>query len=91
MKKLRILSLILIILILAVFILMSGALFMGKNDLFFICGSVLIALLILGYVILRWRKAILSREQEPEEAGNADDGPAAAEEKIAPENEQKEN
>ena len=64
MKKIRILSLILIILILAVFLLMTGALVMGKNDLFFLAGSVLVAMLILGWVLLRARKAAIERQDK---------------------------
>ncbi len=67
MKKIRILSLILIILILAVFLLMTGALVMGKNDLFFLAGSVLVAMLILGWVLLRARKAAIERQEKEEE------------------------
>lgn len=67
MKKIRILSLILIILILAVFLLMTGALVMGKNDLFFLAGSVLVAMLILGWVLLRARKAAIERQDKEEE------------------------
>ena len=60
-------SLILIILILAVFLLMTGALVMGKNDLFFLAGSVLVAMLILGWVLLRARKAAIERQEKEEE------------------------
>ena len=67
MKKIRILSLILIILILAVFLLMTGALVMGKNDLFFLAGSVLVAMLILGWGLLRARKAAIERQDKEEE------------------------
>ena len=73
MKKIRILSLILIILILAVFLLMTGALVMGKNDLFFLAGSVLVAMLILGWVLLRARKTAMERQEKEEETGEGTD------------------
>ena len=53
MKKIRMISLILVVLILGMFLVMSGALLMQNYNLFFISGSVLIALLIVAFVLLR--------------------------------------
>ena len=70
MKKLRILSILVIILILAVFAAMMAALITGKNDLFFTEGGVLVALFIIGFVLVTVRKKSAgedrNKEEEPE-------------------------
>ena len=73
MKKIRTISLILVILILAVFLVMSGALLMQNYNLFFIAGSVLIALLLVAFLVLRFYKTRVPQEKEEEDAPEVPD------------------
>lgn len=70
MKNIRIIALILVILVLGMFLVMSGALLMQNYNLFFIAGSVLIALLLLAFLLLRYNRKRIQQEAEeiePEE------------------------
>lgn len=63
----RIAAIILILLLLACFAAMVTALALGRNDLFFILGGVLVGILLLGFVLKK-----IAKPEAPEEERKKD-------------------
>lgn len=69
MKTIRLLAVVLILCIAAVFTGMLVSLFQGNNNLFFILGAVLVGLVILGLALLRIAK---NRQEKGKEEDQED-------------------
>lgn len=67
MDKLRTAAIVLIALILICFLVMAVTLFLGKTDLFFLEGGMLVALFIAAFVLIRFKKK-KQAEKDVEEA-----------------------